>query len=87
MKAKLVRNLKSSQQYIQVYFSDTQKEYLFSGIIEWCAQNLSINELQKVYAECNKQLSKMNPKDIPLTFQEMMKELQQTIINRKAFDK
>ena len=85
MKANLVRNTRSSQCYIEVEFSNKDKDELFYGIVEHCAESLSINELKIVYAECNKQILAMNPDDIPLNFKEMLKELQQTIINRHAY--
>jgi len=85
MKANLVRNTKTSQFYIEVHFPNKGEDHLFDGIVEHCAGNLSVNELKIVYAECNKQLLAMNPDDIPLRFKEMLKELQQTIINRHAY--
>ena len=85
MNAKFVRNTRSGQFYIEVEFPNNDKDQLFEGIVEHCAKSLSDNELKTVYAHCNKQLLAMNLTDAPLSFKEMMKELQQTIINRHVY--
>jgi len=83
---KLVRNFRTNQFSIAVKIDGYTKD-LWLGIIEFCSKDLSVNELRKIYDDCNKQLKSMNPDDIPLNFTEMIRELQQTLINRKAWRK
>lgn len=83
--AQMVRNTRTGQFYIEVRFPTNDKLDLWQNIIEHCAKSLSTNELKTVYDECNKQLLATDPDDIPLNFKEMLKELQQTIVNRHAY--
>jgi predicted ribosome-associated RNA-binding protein Tma20 len=83
MEAKLVR--KSLLNHIEVTLPNKEVCELWEGIVEHCAKQLSTNELKTVYAQCSKQLSAINPDDVPLVFKKMMAELQQVIINRKAY--
>ena len=83
--AKLYRNTRTGQISITVTFPNGDTDDLWKDIVEHCSKNLSTNELAKVFDDCNNQLKKMNPDDVPLTFKETMTELQQTIINRKVW--
>lgn len=85
VKGELFRNTRSGQTYIKVIFPNGDEDNLWDNIVEHCAKNLTDNELAKIFDDCNKQLLKTNPKDVPLTFKELMTELQQTIINRKVW--
>lgn len=85
MNAKLVRNTRTRQFYIEVEFPNQDKYEMWEGIVEHCAKGLSSNELKIVYAKCNEQLLAMNPDDVPLNFRQMLKELSETIINRHAY--
>lgn len=87
MKAKMVRNLETRQFYIEAKYPNGNKCELWEGIIEHCAKDLSANELRTIYADCNRWLLATDPNNVPLKFREMMRELQQTIINRKAWVK
>ena len=85
VKGHLVRNLRTGQFYIEVTFTPKYKECLFHDIVEHCAKSLSVNELKTAYNDCNEQLLKMDPNDVPQNFHELMNELSQAIINRKAY--
>ena len=86
VKGHLVRNLRTGQFYIEVTFTPKYKECLFQRIVEHCAKSLSTNELKAAYNDCNEQLLKMDPNDVPQNFHELMNELSQAMINRKAYD-
>jgi len=82
--ATLERSLKTHQFYIKVMVSGHELN-LWNNIIEHCAENLSNSELRAVYQACGKQIASMNPDDVPFKFQEMMDDLTEAMINRKAF--
>lgn len=82
--AGLKRNLKTGQFYIEIIIQGHDIN-LWHGIVEHCAASLSNSELRTVYEICNKQIYSMDADDMPLRFKELMDELSQTIINRKAF--
>ena len=85
--SKLVRRIESDQFYIKVQYDKENEKDLWHGIVEHCAKALTINELKKVYDDCNKQLKKLDKNDTPLLFIELMNELSQTIINRGVYKK
>ena len=82
--AVLERSLKTHQFSIKVVVSGHELN-LWGNIIEHCAKNLSNSELRAVYQACSKQITSMSPDDVPFKFQEMMDDLTETMINRKAF--
>ena len=83
-KAELKRSLKSGQFSIEVTI-DGHELNLWEGIVEHCAKALSNSELRFVYDSCNKQTQEMGIDNVPLTFKEMLNDLNQVIINRKAY--
>ena len=83
-KAELKRNLRSDQFSIEVTIEGHELN-LWEGIVEHGAKKLSNSELRIVYDSCNKQTQEMGVDNVPLTFKEMLGELNQTIINRKAY--
>jgi len=82
--ATLERRLRTGQFSIKVVVSGHELN-LWDNIIEHCAQSLSNSELRTVYRACSEQIQSMNPDDIPFKFQEMMDDLTEALINRKAF--
>lgn len=86
IKAELKRLTRSGQFCIEVTFPNGDTDQLWDMIVEHCSKTLSNNELKSVYDQCNNQLQKMNPDDVPQMFHELMAELRQTIIHRKLFD-
>lgn len=80
----LERSLKTHQFSITVTVSGHELN-LWNGIIEHCAKSLSNSELRAVYQACSKQIASMSSDDIPYTFNEMMNELTEAIINRGVF--
>lgn len=83
MNAKLIR--KQCINHIEIKLEKDNTVDLWEGIMEHCAQDLSTNELKTAYAQVCKQISEMNPDDVPLIFKKMISELQAVIINRKAY--
>ena len=82
--AVLERSLRTHQFSIKVVISGHELT-LWNNIIEHCARNLSNSELRAVYQACSKQLASMSPDDIPIKFNEMMDDLTEALINRRAF--
>ena len=82
--AVLERSLKTHQFSIKVVVSGHELN-LWNNIVEHCAESLSNSELRAVYRACSEQIQSMNPDDVPFKFQEMMDDLTETMINRKAF--
>ena len=82
--ATLERNHRTGQFSIKVVVSGHELN-LWNNIIEHCAESLSNSELRAVYQACSKQITSMNPDDIPFKFQSMMDDLTEALINRKAF--
>ena len=83
--AKLDRNTKAGQIFIKVTFPSGDVDNLWKGIVEHCAKDLTENELAKIFDDCNNQIKNTDSRDIPLSFRELLSELQQTIINRKVW--
>lgn len=84
MKACLMRHLKSNQESIEVII-DGHQSNMWKGIIEHCSKYYSNSELRTIYNLCSKQIEETDPDDVPFCFLEMMNELSETIINRKAY--
>ena len=85
IKAELHRYTHSGQFSIKVTYPNGDVHDLWDMIVEHCAKTHSNNELKEIYRQCSIQLSKMNPDDVPMSFRELMKELSQSLINRKCF--
>ena len=82
VKAKMVRT--GIQNYIKVFCSGIKGEpnYLFNGIIEHCARDLSPNELRKVLEDCEVQMKKLVPENTPKIFEEMVEDLKSAMVAR-----
>ena len=80
----LERRIRTGQFSIKVVISGHELD-LWNNIIEHCAKNLSNSELRAVYQACSRQIQAMSPDDVPLKFHEMMDDLTEALINRKAF--
>lgn len=86
IKAKLIREERTSQFYIEVTFNNGNKDKFWLLIVEHCAKMLSDNELKEVYKQCNKQISEMDSDDVPFNMKTLMKELESAVINRKCYN-
>ena len=84
LKAELKRHLRSGQESISVIM-DGHENNMWKGIVEHCAKYYSNSELRTISEICGKQIEKIGLDNIPLCFTEMMDELSETIINRKAY--
>jgi len=83
-KAELRRNLRTGQFSIEVTIEGYVNN-LWDGIVERCAKSYSNSELREIYDSCHNQIEEMGSENVPLHFKEMLDELNQTIINRKAY--
>lgn len=59
------------------------EEELYGGIVEHCGLELSTNELREILKQVYAQLDKMEVDDIPLTFLEVLTELEKALKARK----
>ena len=85
MKAKFVRSTRTGQFYIEVQYPSLDILHLWDGIIAHCAKTLSNNELRQVWIDCKEQLATINTDDVPLSFNEMLNELTQAILDRGLY--
>lgn len=84
IKAYLKRHLRSGQESIEVVI-DGHENNMWQGIIGHCSKFYSNSELRTISEMCGKQIEEMGIDNTPFCFTEMMNELNQTIINRKAY--
>ncbi len=87
IKAELKRDTHSNQDSIEVTYPDGNKDNLWVGLVELCSKRYSTNEIIKISYDCQAQIDAMNPDDVPLTWQKIMTELTQTMINRGIYHK